>query len=80
MRRLGFPSHLLIKPLQFLLKVYTFRKPLTPSLLILAIVCRNFRIYSQVKNNIFLLKSVEPCIPTFHFPFRTLSLKKIYRT
>lgn len=37
MSRLGFPSHLLVKPLKFLLNVLTLHKPLTPSLLILAV-------------------------------------------
>jgi hypothetical protein len=35
---LGFSNHLLIRPLKILLNVRTLNKPLTPSLLILAVI------------------------------------------
>ena len=72
MRRLGIPSHLLI-PLKILLNVRTFVKPLTPSILILAVELNPYGIaFSNIVHYFLLL-----LFHTFHFsPLKNIRYEK----
>jgi hypothetical protein len=57
---LGFRSHSLIKPLKILLNVQTLNKPLTPSLLILAV--RHWRFIFSICLSIKFTLSFSPAL------------------